>query len=288
MTALVRDAATSRALLRRLGAREVVERVEGEFDLIIDAVGGAAFGLAIEHVASRGLVVNLATGNDDEVVSFRAQRFDRAHGARIVTLNLFDELATRGGAARDLARLVALMADGRLDGQVELTASWREPAPAFAALLERRIGGKAVLNRLRYDGADFLPPAASAALDTCGVDDALPASWEAFALGLAEAAEGTRADVQASTATVARPMRLADDDASILGELLALGEERSGPSPAPLGASLDSLGIELGARVHRVDLRGVAVEHRAALELHGRRQLGAAGRASRRRGSCSA
>ena len=155
VTALVRDAAASRALLRRLGAHEVVERVEGEFDLIVDAVGGAAFGLAIEHVASRGLVVNLATGSDDEVVSFRARRFDRAHGARIVTLNLFDELAARGGAARDLARLVTLMAEGHLDGQVELTASWREPAPAFAALLDRRIGGKACS---RSTDCTILPP----------------------------------------------------------------------------------------------------------------------------------
>jgi NADPH:quinone reductase-like Zn-dependent oxidoreductase len=145
VTALVRDAAASGALLRGLGARDVVERVEGEFELIVDAVGGAVFGLAIEHVARRGLVVNLATGSDDEIVSFRARRFDRAHGARIVTLNLFDELAARGGAANDLARLVGLMAEDRLDGQVELRASWRDPAPALAALLERRIGGKAVL-----------------------------------------------------------------------------------------------------------------------------------------------
>ncbi len=89
--------------------------------------------------------MNLATGSDDEIVSFRARRFDRAPSARINTLNLFDELAVRGGAARDLARLVTLMAEGRLDSQVELTASWREPAPALAALLDRRIGGKVVL-----------------------------------------------------------------------------------------------------------------------------------------------
>ena len=96
VTALVRDAAASGALLGRLGAVDVVERIEGEFDLIVDAVGGPAFGLAIEHVAARGLVVNLATGSDDEHVSFRARSFDRAHGARIVTLNLFDGLAARG------------------------------------------------------------------------------------------------------------------------------------------------------------------------------------------------
>ena len=70
----------------------------------------------------------------------------RAHGARIYTLNLFDELAAHGGATGDLTRLATLLADGRLDGQVELEASWRDPRPALEALLERRIGGKAVLH----------------------------------------------------------------------------------------------------------------------------------------------
>jgi hypothetical protein len=38
------------------------------------------------------------------------------------------------------------MADGRLDGQIELEASWREHFRALDALLERHIGGKAVLH----------------------------------------------------------------------------------------------------------------------------------------------
>jgi hypothetical protein len=38
------------------------------------------------------------------------------------------------------------MADGRLDGQIELEDSWREAARALEALRERRIGGKAVLH----------------------------------------------------------------------------------------------------------------------------------------------
>jgi hypothetical protein len=38
------------------------------------------------------------------------------------------------------------MAGGRLDGQIELEASWREPSRALSALLQRRIGGKAVLH----------------------------------------------------------------------------------------------------------------------------------------------
>jgi NADPH2:quinone reductase len=145
VTALVRDAAASQQLLRRLGAADVVESITGEFDLIIDGVGGATFGLAIEHVAPRGIVVNLATPSDEETVTFRAARFDRAKGARIYTLNLLDELAFHGSAAGDLTRLCMLMAEGRLDGQIEFEGSWREPAPALDALLARRIGGKAVL-----------------------------------------------------------------------------------------------------------------------------------------------
>jgi NADPH:quinone reductase len=145
VTALVRDATASQHLLRRLGAADVVENITGEFDLIIDAVGGAVFGLAIEHLAPRGIVVNLATQSDAETVTFHAARFDRAKGANIYTLNLLDELAFRSGAAGDLTRLCTLMAEGRLDGQIEFEGSWREPAPALDALLARRIGGKAVL-----------------------------------------------------------------------------------------------------------------------------------------------
>jgi NADPH2:quinone reductase len=145
VTALVRDAAACGELLSSLGAAAVAEQLDGDFDVIIDGVGGAAFGLAIEHLRPRGVVVNIATQDDGELVSFRAARFDRARGATIYTLNLPDELAAHASAADDLARLCALAAGGRLDSQVELECSWRQPGPAIDALLNRRIGGKAVL-----------------------------------------------------------------------------------------------------------------------------------------------
>lgn len=121
------------------------DRVDGEFDLVVDAVGGASFTTGIEHVAPRGLVVNLATGSPDEVVTFRAARFDRAPGARIYTLNLIDELS-RMNATSALARLVRLLDDGRLTAPVELEAPWQETAAAIDALLARTISGKAVLH----------------------------------------------------------------------------------------------------------------------------------------------
>jgi len=83
---------------------------------------------------------------DDETVTFRATRFERAFGARIYTLNLFDELASRPSATSDLTRLCGLIVDGRLDGQVQLEDSWHRTVPAIEALLHRRIGGKAVLH----------------------------------------------------------------------------------------------------------------------------------------------
>jgi NADPH:quinone reductase len=146
VTALVRDAAAAHELLRGLGAADVVATLAGDFDVIIDGVGGATFGLAIEHVASRGVVVNIATQSDDETVTFHAARFDQAKGARIHTLNLPDELDSHASGASDLTRLCTLMAKGRLDGQIELEVSWREPSIALDALLEGRIGGKAVLH----------------------------------------------------------------------------------------------------------------------------------------------
>jgi NADPH:quinone reductase len=121
------------------------DSVEGEFDVVVDAVGGSSFAAGIEHVARGGLVVNLATGSPDEVVSFRAARFDRAPGARIYTLNLFDELPRMDTAAA-LARLVRLLEDGRLTAPVELEAPWQDVGAAIDALLTRAISGKAVLH----------------------------------------------------------------------------------------------------------------------------------------------
>jgi NADPH2:quinone reductase len=146
VTALVRDLATAAAPLRSLGAVEIVERLDADFDVIVDAVGGATFGAAIEHLAARGVLINVGTLSPDEPVTFRAERLDRAAGARIYTLNLPDELDTHASAAADLARLCQLVVDGRLDGRIEHAGSWRESAAVIDAVLRRTITGKAVLH----------------------------------------------------------------------------------------------------------------------------------------------
>ncbi|HYX77343.1 MAG TPA: zinc-binding dehydrogenase, partial [Gaiellaceae bacterium] len=92
VTALVRDVARSGDGLRSLGAASIVDAVEGQFDTVVDLVGGATFTAAIEHIAPRGLVVNVGSDPADETVSFRAARYERAPGARIYSFNLLDEL----------------------------------------------------------------------------------------------------------------------------------------------------------------------------------------------------
>jgi NADPH:quinone reductase-like Zn-dependent oxidoreductase len=146
VTALVRDLRVSDAPLRVLGADDVVERIDGNFDVVLEGVGGATFGLAVEHLAPGGVVVNVATQDDEETVTFRAARFDRAAGARIYTLNMPDELARHASGVSDLERLCALVADGRLDPQVAVEDSWRNAPSALEALVSRRVAGKAVLH----------------------------------------------------------------------------------------------------------------------------------------------
>jgi NADPH:quinone reductase len=92
------------------------------------------------------VLVNIATQDDAETVTFRAKGFDRSAGARIYTLDLPSELTAHGSGSSDLVRLCTLAAEGRLDAQIELECSWRQPAEAIDALLTRRIGGKAVLH----------------------------------------------------------------------------------------------------------------------------------------------
>jgi len=149
VTALVRDVEKGRATLQHLAEVGVVDNVANQFDVVIDAVGGTTFAAAIEHIAPRGVIVNLATGSAEEIVSFRAACFDRAAGATIHTFNLLEELP-RMNVAGDLARLVSLTAQRKLIAPVALEAPWQEIGRAIDALLAREITGKAVLRVARH------------------------------------------------------------------------------------------------------------------------------------------
>ncbi|MFI5003801.1 MAG: zinc-binding dehydrogenase [Solirubrobacterales bacterium] len=148
VSALSSSAARARGL-GHLGADEILHVLEptgAEFDAIVEAVGGETLGAALQRVAPLGTVVSFAS-SDPAPTSFPTRAlFGRAPGARLYGLLLFAELAQGRSGVRDLGRLAGLVAAGRLDCSVDLESSWHEAADTIAALLERRVAGKAVLH----------------------------------------------------------------------------------------------------------------------------------------------
>lgn len=147
VTGVARNEQRARGL-RELGAAQIVYDLEGDetYDAIIEGVGGATLGAALGRVAGRGIVVSFAS-SDPEPARFPARTlFGRAPGASLHGLFVFEEIERTGTGGSDLARLATLVAAGKLDTQIDLEASWRDPGPAIAALMERRVAGKAVLH----------------------------------------------------------------------------------------------------------------------------------------------
>jgi NADPH:quinone reductase-like Zn-dependent oxidoreductase len=131
-----------------LGAHEVIDSLEAtsaEFDGIVEGVGGASLSAAMQRVAPGGTIVSFASSDPAEVRFPTRAFFGRASGARLYGLLIFRYLIEHGGATRDLKRLAALVAAGRLDCSIDRELSWRGAAEAVSALMERRVAGKVVL-----------------------------------------------------------------------------------------------------------------------------------------------
>ena len=148
VTAVSRNEERARGL-RELGAAEVVFDVGDVEDApaaILEGVGGASLGVAIAKVAGRGTIVSYASSDPDPACFDTRMLFARAPGAILRGLFVFEEIERTGTGGSDLARLAALVDAGKLDPQIDLEGSWRDPGPALAALLDRRVAGKAVLH----------------------------------------------------------------------------------------------------------------------------------------------
>jgi NADPH2:quinone reductase len=134
--------------LRELGADELITDLapDGEpFDLLLESVGGASLAAALTRVAPDGTVVSFGHSSAPDPTTFDVSRFYNRGAPRLYGLRLWDELDRTRSGARDLGLLVAELAAGRLDPQIGLTVSWHEADRALAALMERRVAGKAVL-----------------------------------------------------------------------------------------------------------------------------------------------
>ena len=143
------------ALLREFGVQHVVVSEDGSgardlgpYRLVVESVGGAVLGNAIDMLGTDGLCVvfGLASGQDTKLSA--RQFYSSGRSARIRGLNVFQELVHEP-AAIGLARLVQLVAQKRLRPHISIQAPWEDIARIAQDLLARRMPGKAVLHLKR-------------------------------------------------------------------------------------------------------------------------------------------
>ncbi|MFE6739005.1 zinc-binding dehydrogenase [Streptomyces tubercidicus] len=126
--------------LAALGADHVLTdtaTLDGEVDVLLDNVGGALLGELLGRMAPGGTVISIgATSGEPTPV----QPYQLVAGQ----LKLIG-IQAGGDAGADLAHLVRLVAEGRLESSVDRVADWSQAGETALALVNREIRGKAVL-----------------------------------------------------------------------------------------------------------------------------------------------
>src|ERR1019366_8842649 len=122
---------------RAAGAHEVVVGEDpaaaakfGPYDLILESLGGHSLGAAMKMIAPGGMCVLYGVSASSET-TFDAATFMRTGGGSLYGFILFHEIPHRP-AAQGLARLVEMVAGGRLHPQIELEAPFEQIAAVAA------------------------------------------------------------------------------------------------------------------------------------------------------------
>ncbi|MEA2449280.1 MAG: NADPH:quinone reductase [Thermoleophilaceae bacterium] len=133
--------------LQELGANAILTGLDAEgppFDLILESAGGESLAAALARVGPGGTVVAFGNSSGEET-RFDISSFYRRGGPTMYGFMLFDEIERGLPARPDLGLLADLVAAGELRTEVSLETSWADPDEAVAALMQRRVAGKAVL-----------------------------------------------------------------------------------------------------------------------------------------------
>lgn len=149
VTALVHQE-RSVAAAAAAGAHRVIVSADGAaaeygpYDLIAESVGGAVLGNALAMLAPGGACVTFGPTAGARV-TFDVSRFYPVGGTSLQGFFLFHEIRAKPADA-GLARLLRLVADGRLRTSIAAEAPWTEIAAYARRLAERDYTGKAVLH----------------------------------------------------------------------------------------------------------------------------------------------
>ena len=128
------------------GAEEIVEgidKVQGNFALILESAGGSSLAAAIAHIEARGTIVVFGNSSGDPT-PFSFRDLAEHPNARIQGFSYFTSEA-EDRFAPDLALLAWLVADGPLKPHL-VEHSWRELDRVGPLLRDRQIRGKAVFH----------------------------------------------------------------------------------------------------------------------------------------------
>jgi len=128
------------------GAEEIVEgidKVQGNFALILESAGGSSLAAAIAHIEARGTIVVFGNSSGDPT-PFSFRDLAEHPNARIQGFSYFTSEA-EDRFAPDLALLAWLVADGSLKPHL-VEHSWRELDRVGPLLRDRQIRGKAVFH----------------------------------------------------------------------------------------------------------------------------------------------
>ena len=141
VTAIVGNAERARHVRGAEGIVYDIERAEGRFALILEAVGGRSLAAAIARVEAKGTVV-IFGNSSGEPTAINFRDFGEHQNARIQSFSYFTSEAEERFAP-DLALLASLVAEGSL--KLALAENgWRDLARVGPELRDRRIAGKAV------------------------------------------------------------------------------------------------------------------------------------------------
>src|SRR5215218_457448 len=118
--------------------------VDGEFDVVLDGIGGPMVGPLLDATATGGRVVVYGNSADTES-TFRVERF-YSKGITISGFRVFTSVPPTQGV-KDMANLADQAASGTLSVKVQATAPLADALPLIRDLYDRKVTGKVVITR---------------------------------------------------------------------------------------------------------------------------------------------